>query len=443
MKIINPYLKNLQSVRCALLFSFSVLCTVAAYAQQGSQGNTTVFSGAEMTFFGSHDFLSGGSGTQPGIIGTVRTAPYGVVGFASSAGSYTGADDANHIDGYIRKYGAGSFIFPVGDNGAYGPFAASADGTTGAYFHADPSVAVTSDLGGGNYPVLPSGGPFPGSSLSAGLSAVSNIEYWDVDGTTATPLTLTWDAGSNIASLTGNNLSLLTIAGWDGSNWVTIPSVADGTSVLGGASTLSAGSITSSSAIVPNTYNVYTLAAVNSVTLPVTLTSFTAAREQKTVSLNWTTSGEFNSDRFEIEHSITSADWATIGTVAAKGQSSTTQHYSFIHTAPVNGENYYRLRMIDRDDKFSYSAVRVVSFVKEKNATLYPNPASEYIFIRTDDLRNIKTVSLFDLMGRKLPLSYSVSDNKIDVQNIPVGTYVVRIVYKNGSTENHKISVTN
>ncbi|HWV32645.1 MAG TPA: hypothetical protein VN038_23450 [Dyadobacter sp.] len=79
-------------------------------AQQGSSGNTYIFGGAQMTFFGPHDFVNGGSSALPGIIGTVRTDPNGVLNFAATA-SHTGASDAAHVDGYVRKYGTSQFVF--------------------------------------------------------------------------------------------------------------------------------------------------------------------------------------------------------------------------------------------------------------------------------------------------------------------------------------------
>ncbi len=238
-----------------------LVLALSARAQEGSLGNTTIFGGAQMTFFGNHNFLTGGGGSQPGVIGTVRTAPFGILNFATSASATTGSNDANHVDGYVRKFGTDQFIFPTGDNAHYGPFAATADGTMGAYFFVDPTSAVTSNLAGGNYPALPTGGPFPSATKAASLSAVSTREYWDIDGTNATRITLTYSTSSAVGTLTGNTLSRLTIAGWNGTQWVRIPSTVDATSVLGGASALTAGSITTTATLTPNTYTAYTLAA--------------------------------------------------------------------------------------------------------------------------------------------------------------------------------------
>jgi hypothetical protein len=248
----------------AVMFIALLLLVHLARAQQGGQGNTTIFGGGQMTFFANYNFNTGGSGAQPGVILTERaTGNFGILNFSGANLVATNASDAGYVDGYVRKYGTGQFIFPVGDNAHLGQFAASADGTMGAYFFANPTTAVTTNLfTGGNYPALPVGGPFPTTTMSAQLTAVSTVEYWDIDGANPTPITLTWDATSDLANLLTNGaLPYLTIAGWNGTQWVKIPSVFDEESILGGFSDITAGSITTTAPIVPNTYTAYTLAS--------------------------------------------------------------------------------------------------------------------------------------------------------------------------------------
>lgn len=256
-----------QIIAVAMLLLLLAL-VFEARAQEGSQGNTTIFGGAQMTFFANHDFATPAGGTQPGVILTEReTATMSYLNYFGDNLTATGVTDASYVDGYVRKYGAGLFVFPVGDNGNAGQFAASADGTSGAYFHGDPSTAITSNLFTGSaYPTaLPAGGPFATTSKDMTLGAVSNIEYWDIDGATATKISLTWDAASAISTLTGGVASKLTIVGWNPtlSQWVKIPSTLDVTSVLGTPSNINTtGSITTNANIVPNTYTAYTFGAV-------------------------------------------------------------------------------------------------------------------------------------------------------------------------------------
>jgi hypothetical protein len=269
--------------------------TTGVFAQEGTQGNTTIFGGGQMTFFGNHNFLTGGSGAQPGIILTERaTGNFGILNFFGANLTSTGASDAGYVDGYVRKYGTGKFIFPVGDNNNLGAFAASADGTMGAYFYANPNTAITTNvIGGGNYPALPADAPFSTTIKDAAVGTISTVEYWDIDGTNATPITLTWDAGSSISTLTGGDLSKLTIVGWSATanRWEAIASATDATSALGGASTAAAGSITSTASIVPNSYKAYTFAAKGAapdlaITLDIDGLNFPAAGSSKDFVIN-------------------------------------------------------------------------------------------------------------------------------------------------------------
>lgn len=400
----------------------------AAQAQQGSSGNTYIFGGAQMTFFGTHDFVNGGSGALPGIIGTVRSDPNGVLNFAETA-SHTGGSDAAHVDGYVRKYGTSPFVFPVGDNGFYGPFAAAADATNGAYYHSDPTSAITDDLGGGNYPVLPAGGPFPSATFEAALQAVSTIEYWDINGTNATAITLTWDAGSNISGLTGAQLDKLTIAGWSGSQWVPIASKADATSVLGGASSLTAGSITTIAPLAPNTYTAYTFAS-RVTPLPVTLASFDAKPEGQTALLTWVTTEETNSDRFDVERSMDGKDWAVIGTVNAAGESISRKTYNFTDARPSAGKNFYRLNMIDADGTQAYSRIRIVEW-QGVAQWVFPNPASGPVYVSNPS--GITAATLTDLSGRLQRNVDVAADGELEIKNVPGGTYLLKVHRKDGT----------
>ena len=254
---------NTKKMKTKLPFTLAaVLISVILYAQSSTLGNVYIDTNGEMTVYGAHSFANGASGTMPGIVGTERDVLTAHFSFAAGA-TWTGAADNAHVDGYVRTYQTGAFIFPIGDNGNYSPAGVSASAlanpTDAAYFQADPSTAVTSNLKGGSHGALPTGAPFSTASFDAAtLTAVSAKEYWDIDGTTAALISLTWDAYSDITTLTASTLANLTIAGWDGTEWVNIPSTVDVTSILGGASALAAGSITTDAAIAPNTYTAYT-----------------------------------------------------------------------------------------------------------------------------------------------------------------------------------------
>jgi hypothetical protein len=268
---------NNQFILKNLAILFILTMGISKYsAQSMSAGNTYINKAEEFVIHNmNHSFTAGGAGVYPGIVGTYRDTVFGHLSFNGTA-SWSGAADSAHVDGYVKTYMTSAFTFPIGDNGNYQPARVSASSasapTSAAYFNVSGTTAITSKIEGGSWPILPRGGAFATTAMAAGISAVDNVEYWDINGTTAATITLTWDAASAVSTLTGATLSKLTIVGWNAttSKWEVIASTVDATSILGGSSALSAGSITTNSTLVPNNYSVYTLAAVN--TCPLTLT---------------------------------------------------------------------------------------------------------------------------------------------------------------------------
>ena len=118
----------------ALLLLLAVwLAAVSGYGQSGSFGNTFIFGGAEMAVHGaSHSFQNGGSGVQPGIVGTTRTSPQGYLSFVGAATAVDAADGA-HVDGYVKKYGTTAFTFPVGSGSDLRTLAISAPPAAATY----------------------------------------------------------------------------------------------------------------------------------------------------------------------------------------------------------------------------------------------------------------------------------------------------------------------
>ena len=95
-------------------------------------------------------------------------------------------------------------------------------------------------------------------------------------------------------------------------------------------------------------------------TLPIKLLSFTGKLQNENVKLNWSTSFEQNSKGFEIEKSLDGINFRKIGFVAGAGNSNATRSYSFTDPQRAVEFNYYRLKLVDIDNKFDYSDVVLV-----------------------------------------------------------------------------------
>ena len=120
------------------------------------------------------------------------------------------------------------------------------------------------------------------------------------------------------------------------------------------------------------------LLSPTSTAAPLTLASFNGKLINTTAQLNWATSTEINTDKFEVEKtSASNISWIKIATMNAAGNSSTIKNYQVTDAGLSNGKWQYRLKMIDKDGSFSYSRIVTLDLNGKAQFTLnqnYPNP---------------------------------------------------------------------
>ena len=265
MKRFNSYFQ-LTAWAAILLLSINLI------GQSRSLGNTYVHNQGESVVFGQHDFDYGGAGVLPGLVGTDRNGDRGFFSFSNVSIGWKNVDRDQHVDGYVKYYGSDGFTFPIGNDNFFRPIAITGSaGAAAAYYRADPSTARIPGVFGDLLQPLPAGAPFSRSNKTISLTEISDVEYWDIDGTNPTKITLTWDFDSRVAQLTDNDLENLTIVGWDGSMWVPIPSSVDvvylsedssSPEFTGGVTNQFFGSITTDESIVPSDYLAYTFGTI-------------------------------------------------------------------------------------------------------------------------------------------------------------------------------------
>jgi hypothetical protein len=180
--------------------------------------------------------------------------------------------------------------------------------------------------------------------------------------------------------------------------------------------------------------------------LPVTLVSFQAKQENQSVNLEWETTEETNSDRFEIEWKTT-GEWNKIGSVPAAIESIGLRRYSFQHNRPVSGQNLYRLKMIDlaadrQNNTFAYSAIRNVDFESLRSNAVYPNPVTNGKLHLTD-WTNVKVLELYNQKGQKVRSYVAGEKNKMDVFSLPDGLYVIKTISELGALVSDQIIINN
>lgn len=170
--------------------------------------------------------------------------------------------------------------------------------------------------------------------------------------------------------------------------------------------------------------------------LPVALSKFNYTISGRKVILDWETATENNSSHFVVERSTDGNNFQAIGTVAAAGNSNDLRRYSFTDVNPDH-INQYRLRQVDIDGKFKYSAVLYVKMQAQNPVTIVNNPVKDILKISVKEAEP-GTMIIYDMMGKKLN-SFSVSTNGLfsfDISSIPAGTYLLAFTNKKGNVFN-------
>lgn len=138
-----------------------------------------------------------------------------------------------------------------------------------------------------------------------------------------------------------------------------------------------------------------------SVTLPLNLLAFDGKAVQSGNLLSWKTANEVNFSHFEIERSTDGSQFIKIGTQASNASG----YYEYLDaTAAAADQYYYRLKMVDRDGRFSNSKIiRINNTGKAIVGQPYPNPAAGAAAVDISTVANETwTFSVVDVMGRVL-----------------------------------------
>jgi hypothetical protein len=160
--------------------------------------------------------------------------------------------------------------------------------------------------------------------------------------------------------------------------------------------------------------------------LPVTLLSLTAVKEQNNVQIRWEVGHEVDFSHYEVETSTDGRSYRSIGTLTATNSTS----YSFAHSNPANGINYYRLKMVDLNGDISYSKVVSVLFSADAFAVqVLNNPFRRILNVRIDADKNAQMkLQLTDQAGKILVQKNVAVSKGTNTITIPAG-YAANGIY--------------
>ena len=162
------------------------------------------------------------------------------------------------------------------------------------------------------------------------------------------------------------------------------------------------------------------------------LNQFTATRQDKANLIRWQSGSDHELNHFVLEKSTNGYSFFPIQTIEPKGNPSVND-YQYLDEEIAAGTVYYRLRMVDHQNKINYSSIVAINRTFESSQTIvYPNPALNRFNIQSAQASTIEAVVLYDNAGKQFQLPFSVKNNQL------VAVEAANVPQKMGPRDDHK-----
>jgi len=177
------------------------------------------------------------------------------------------------------------------------------------------------------------------------------------------------------------------------------------------------------------------VSSLNSALLPVKLVSFTGKLQGNSGLLQWVTANEINSSYFELQRSANGNNFNAIAAIPAAGNSNgITLNYQYTDQPKTAVVYYYRLKVTDKDDRFTYSKVIKLNYAVDNSImSVYPNPANKSVLVNFAQTTASTSLKMIDMAGRvvkTIPIPKGATQLRLNLSGLPGGMY--KLISDNG-----------
>jgi hypothetical protein len=168
--------------------------------------------------------------------------------------------------------------------------------------------------------------------------------------------------------------------------------------------------------------------------LPVSLLDFNVHQQGNRVIVQWVTGSEVGNSHFTLFRSQNGRDWIELKLIAGKGDSDYIVKYKYSDTPLLSGRYYYKLKQTDFNGDYEYFSLVKIDFIKQDiKVELFPNPARDFVFIRSDE--HIEKAIFTNLQGQSIELKPSFNDvetSHFELKTLNKGLYSILVMGKVG-----------
>lgn len=171
--------------------------------------------------------------------------------------------------------------------------------------------------------------------------------------------------------------------------------------------------------------------------LPLWKLSFKAEKTGSSTSLTWQATRDSRIAYYQVEHSGRENSFKTLASgLKPWQQTDDVQKFSFLHSNPSFGENFYRLKIVYKDGSSKFSEIRKVIFDNGNMVRMAPNPFQSYFWVYPEDNLSAWQIQVVDATGKIVLVEKGLGNKKIDLKGLADGLYWVQ--YTSGNRKEVK-----
>lgn len=165
----------------------------------------------------------------------------------------------------------------------------------------------------------------------------------------------------------------------------------------------------------------------NTSVLPVHNLTVHATAKEQTVNVQWNLTKEEHVASYQVERSADAQTFQVLGTVKAVGATG----YQYTDNTPVAGNNYYRIRVSDKDGSIYYSKVALATFAGQNSIRIFPNPVTNGKFSLTINQPQARySVRLYNTAGQLVLLHNIEHRQATGMYEITLNSTVAKGLYR-------------
>jgi hypothetical protein len=168
--------------------------------------------------------------------------------------------------------------------------------------------------------------------------------------------------------------------------------------------------------------------------LPVSFTGIKAYQKNSAIQVDWNVGTEVNISQYEVEKSFDAVSFTMLSKVQASGNIT----YTAVDASPVNGNNFYRIKAVDKSGKLTYSSVVNVKLSKEIAIHVVGNPImNKQLQLQLNNVdKGTYQIAIFNGAGAEVARTSFThaggsATNSIALSELAAGSYVVRVISGN------------